>query len=132
MVVAASSCIDGRTWLYVSSVSWICVTQSLLDDLGVRVSNQQVGSVAMTQIVQADLGKAASADQPSEGVGQHARRPGAAVLAKADLGVVYLPDARANNCSACLIRCQRNSSTTRAGRAINRALPFLGGFSRVP
>jgi hypothetical protein len=52
------------------------VTQSLLDDLGVRVSDQQVGSVAMTQIVQPDLGKAAGADQPSEGVSQHARRPG--------------------------------------------------------
>ena len=69
------------------------MTQSFLDDLGVRVSDQEVGSVAMSQIVQADLGKAAGADQPGEGVGQHARRPGAAVLAKADVGVVYLPDA---------------------------------------
>jgi hypothetical protein len=52
-----------------------------------------VGSVAMSQIVQADPGKAAGTDQPGEGVGQHARRPGAAVLAEADVGIVCLPDA---------------------------------------
>jgi hypothetical protein len=52
-----------------------------------------VGSVAMSQIVQADPGKAAGTDQPGEGVGQHAWRPGAAVLAEADVGIVCLPDA---------------------------------------
>ena len=35
------------------------MTQPLQDDLGVRVGNQEVGSVAVSQIVQADLGKAA-------------------------------------------------------------------------
>ena len=46
------------------------MAQPFLNDLGVCVSDQEVGRVAMSQIVQADPGKAAGTDQPGEGVGQ--------------------------------------------------------------
>lgn len=41
------------------------MAQPFLNDLGVCVGGQEVGSVAMSQIVQADPGKAAGTDQRS-------------------------------------------------------------------
>jgi hypothetical protein len=70
------------------------MTESFLDDLGMCIGDEEVGSMAVPKIMQADLGKTACTDKSCERVGEHARRPWATVLAKTDVGLLRLPDAK--------------------------------------
>ena len=82
--------------------------------------------MAMSQIVQADPGKAAGTDQSGEGVGQHARRPRAAVLTEADVGIVCLADAEGQQLLCLADSVPAQLLNNQGGEGDRSGLPGLG------